>query len=354
MKSLFLLIGIYLTGFLSMPNSVIKSVETSEEVVKYIHCEKPKSFKIKSFTFSLNSISKNDGFINISFSRIPTSFFMQISYDFSDEDFGTHQTTFPEKSNFTDKIYFDRSRFSGEIRGYFYCISPIYEGGTTVFMDFYLSSEKIILEEEKSAILYHTVSYDFDKALVTCYGESINFENLEHYYEFNNDLKFCLNELNIKIRGNLNGNEKYFRNFSSSLEIVKTYNTSTKFDLNSIDFGPFVNKYQNLNISYDDNTQAYLVEHDNFYVDLKTYKTYFNKEKESYLQTHDYYFPIKSYEFFKDFELDLHIYNYGYSYTEIVFPIRIKFIDISFVYEYEIIGEIDTDIRDEDLEEINL
>lgn len=360
MKSILILVGINLIGLGINANPVqgkkenlkINSLISTETLATY-KSEKPKSFTIPDFSFSLDTIERNDYYIKIKYQGVPTRRYLQISYDFSDRDYGTHQTTFPKYSNFTDEVYFYRGNFSGTVHARFYVISPIYESSLDkVFMEFDLSASKMTLTDSNEAYIYSEVSYTSKTATTSVKGEKIEFVNIKHTYEISDDFKFSLNDLALKIKGKVLKDEKYFKRFTAYLTLVGTTNSSYKSS-KTLDKGPFTTNSHSLKVSYP-GEYASLKAKTVFYVDKKTYKTYSSKEKESYIETKDFYFPISSYEYFKEFKMNLEIYRYGYYETAFVFPISVKFINISFNYDYEVIGEIDRQIETDELEEVTL
>lgn len=193
-----------------------------------------------------------------------------------------------------------------------------------------------------------------DQGYSEIFGDYVRIKNLKDLYEIPVYGKFDLNDLGIIYyleslnSFNLRGQILLYSDIENRLK-----NQNVGVDLASQAF--FYYNYPLINLSFDKSLgrddSAYVVNYKNYYYNPSTYEMS-SSWKSGYEKTTAFYLPRSLYPYLKEVKFTVSFPAAFENSIAFSFPINVLFLKANYNTSYEVVGEIDNEIVDDELEEV--
>lgn len=183
-------------------------------------------------------------------------------------------------------------------------------------------------------------------AKTTTYGEYFKFTNLKSTIEVDKYGTFYFNDLRLNLYREYYNKDIYFK---GKIQLQHQYDFFFEGKASTAK-----KQYLVLTRSSDNKTNCTFKSSQVMYVNPTNNFVSIKKSESNSLETNDFYFPLNEFDKYKETNYYLFLYEWGYSQLTCTIPFKVKFLKDDTKYGYEIIGEIDEKIEDNEMEEINL
>lgn len=326
----------------------------------YEHHSTPYLFSINYFRLSAMDLMDHKK-VTISYEGADYSQALNFTFRVYDEDDRCIDEVSYFKSrnegiNRTFTVYFENvERWSGLCK-FVFNWHYIYNDRSGTFALFYLRFSGGTLEPPYYEMVnpYYAEVYP-DQGYSEIFGDYVRIKNLKELYEIPVYGKFDLNDLGIIYYleslnpSNLRGQILLYSDIETRL---KNQNVDPELANQAIFYyrsSPLINLSFDKSLGRDDS--AYIVNNKNNYYNPSTYEMN-NGWKSGYKATKAFYLPRALYPYLKEVKFTISFPAAFQNSIAFGFTINVRFLKANYNTTYEVVGEIDNEIIDDDLEEV--
>lgn len=325
----------------------------------YDHGGKLKLFTIEDFELSTEQIRKNKQ-VRITYKGAPWSDTLRLKYKvYNSNGKLVSDTSFfkdrYETMNDTITTNFENvEMWNGLMRfefTWFFDFSS--KSGTFGEFELFFGSGKFESPNFDLRMPYRAEIYPSD-GYSEVFGDYIRINNLKEIYEIPYYGKFSFNDIGLEIYmettspSSLRGQVAFLDN---NVPEKLVGDEITPEDREMADF--YYNKMFNFSlVGTDRDDTKKIVNNKTFYYDPNTYAFSMNRNDKCTASTKDFYFPLKLYPYLKEVHFDICLVQWTKGGFNLTIPINIRFLQPFYITDFEVVGEIENEIIDEDLEEV--
>ncbi len=367
MKKHYLLLPFFITGLLSFKpyvneikvnkyENASNYTRTSNTTAEYDINSDSTYCYVRSFTLATRDIKK--GYTKtIYLSNMPSgnNLYIYFSYYYQDGSEAYHQQFRKKKTDKTSNKF--ELSIPTTIQGFLHAIYtidvPIF-GYASKFAEF----DIFLGWEEGNENIYNSkqfapIEIDVNQASGKTYmhGDYFEIRRVPSVIEVDEYGTFYFNDLNIEIYREYYGSNDYYK--FGNYYLSHDYNFFLYY--NDGIFEPDKSKYLIPLTKNNDNKETLTLSNENkFYINEEDNSVYSYKKYNNLTETKDIYFPLFNYNDFKESYFYIGLSALGRAEFYFSYKFKVKFVKNNYIQKYDIVGEIDQKVEDDNLEDINL
>ncbi len=351
MKSLlFIPISIFLMGNIANNNNLSVKALTNNDVSKRFNHAKPKNFSLDSFTVTNRSIiSKEPITLNfISVDYAPDWTFSMISKDENGDklDSWSYYRKAKGAVNFYKNVYFpNTAQYNGYVTFTLsYSCPKLGYGGTIA--QFGLNINDAVEMVDYKAEYYYSVKAYPNSGYSISSGERFELKNFPQLIEIPLYLKFSLEEYKPILKCTLI-NDAFLNG-----EIIMHFYLEDKEEEKDPTYLFYNNRWNYLSFNALNKEEVEIFNNTTFYIDANNAP--YEKNGEGRIESKDFHFAFDKYEKYKEIDAKISFYDWGRTAANFYMPFKIRFLNPYVNHDFKVVGEIDDEVEDGELEEINI